>query len=659
MADVPILVGVGSLWFKGPLRLGTNGIAVPAGSLWFDGPADTDTVVGGAVTCAPDTAALQWSGHGPVFGASPTLAVGVAALAMAGTFVAVAFIGPETGGLALSGHQPVAAVSGQTVLAPDPSALSVTGYAPQALQVGVVQPFVGTLTLAGHAPTIPQTLQDLSPILSPATCELAWTGRAPVSVGGAYNQIQLLVGGEDATARWKLGNLTIEERLGARTVCRGVLISKDGSYRPSMFDEVRVVHQGAILFVGRITSTSEAPLVDKTGAGTTFTATDSSLYCDRFVVRNVTYTDQPLKTILEDLQAHYLGVFGITIHADQPTGPTVTATFDYISVTDALNHLSTLTGYVWRVDSSSRLLMQLPASGATPVTLTSANSTLLLRPQAAQDLTDYRNHQLIRYAEGTLVVAEQDATEIAANGVFEAFADAPEITTEADARALAQSLIRRYGYVQRIATVRTLQTGFHVGQQGVITIPEHNVSGSHLIQAVTYRNTGVVATPWIVELEAVSGGERLSDWVDQWRMLLGGTTALSGSVSFVGGGGSSQAMTFAAHLGGSRVVDIRPTPTAPVPDYVDVLLDSSKFVSTPLTVRVDVRTRSASTSVQPQVMNVTDGVVAASGSVTVSTSWESQSFSLPLATGVKKYRLYLVAGNGAVGVQGIGGIYAS
>jgi hypothetical protein len=482
----------------------------------------------------------------------------------------------------------------------------------------------------------------------------------------------------DRSAYTRLGSITVEERLDNRSTMRATFMS--ASYRPAPMETVSLTIDGVTAFAGIITEVEEEAVADTNWLRCTITAADYSLYADR-IIASYTWANKTLKQIATDLITLYLGSvngFNITLSMT-PTGPTLNEVWaEYVTVTDFMNYLTKVTGWSWSIDYSKVLTFALPSTKATPYVLTSAN--ILTGAKVKVGLTNYRNRQYVRYA-GPNVTHQSVSGEIGSpgnRGEWQMFTDAPDIDKLTDANALANGLLGRYAYLAQIASfsIRTSASSglFHPGQQGSVTLAAHNLSGNFTISSVTHRHEPVRGNDtgsWFTDIEAISGADRQGgqSWVDMWDQMLNGSGGASSGGASGSSGGSGVVYTlsgaYMAFLGGSRFRDVIYTPSGspnhatPVPEYVDVVLDSARFLGQTVNCRCWVRTTNSGTSVQPEVWNVTDGVQAGIGSSTTSTSWVDtpQTFSITLATGIKTYRLRLIPGNGTYGVQGLGMLY--
>ena len=477
--------------------------------------------------------------------------------------------------------------------------------------------------------------------------------------------ITVTINGTDKAANVLVEGVVLDDRLGGRGVLRLTTVdySASPSYRPGMLQTIVLADGATTLFGGLIQSVEETAVVEPArGIRTVVTAYDYGSYADR-VRASKTYAatrgDKSIKYIVSDLRTTYLNQFGVTLDAGMATGPDITGEvkFEYATVTDCLNHVCTLTGWVWYINASKVLKCHAPNAVSTPVTLTSANSTVVSCGWT-KDVGEYRNRQIVRYNGGTYTA--DDAGEQTTYGVVEHVVEANDITDATSAQTLADGLIRKYAQLPKVVTLETFETGFAAGQQGTVTVSQRSVSGSHLVVAVTktYIPTGKSTRRWRTQLDAIEGDEASGSWIDAWRAMVGsGMTAASGGS--VSGGIVIPAASgaFSAYLGGSRTIDVKYNGVVNVPEYVDVVLDESRFAGS-VTVKCEVKTRDAGTSVQPRLYNVTDASVAGTGSVSTSTTWEAQSFAVTLASGSKTYRLQLVTSDADAAVFGVGSIYA-
>lgn len=108
------------------------------------------------------------------------------------------------------------------------------------------------------------------------------------------------------------------------------------------------------------------------------------------------------------------------------------------------------------------------------------------------------------------------------------------------------------------------------------------------------------------------------------------------------------------HLGGSRESGHRTASYLPVPSYVEVELDPAKLVGFTVQARVERKTLNAATSVTARIYNVTTAAVAATGSVSTSTTWAAETIVFVPVAGANKYRLEIIGGNADADILAIG-----
>jgi hypothetical protein len=130
-----------------------------------------DSSTGGAVTVAPTTGHLTFSGKTPTVTRSNHRVVA-----------------PSTGHVVLAGKTPTVTRSNHRVVAPSAGHLTYTGRQPTISQglTTTVSPSTGHVTLAGKTPTITQTAHRL---VSPSTGHVVLTGRQPTIVRSDHRAV--------------------------------------------------------------------------------------------------------------------------------------------------------------------------------------------------------------------------------------------------------------------------------------------------------------------------------------------------------------------------------------------------------------------------------------------------------------------------------------
>lgn len=143
--------------------------------------------------------------------------------------------------------------------------------------------------------------------------------------------------------------------------------SDNGAYRPVVRDEVVLLIDAVPTFGGIITQAPEAswggPAVDH--IVTSISAVSFDIFASyRYVTE--TLASGTLKSMLTTLVA-YLSSYGVSLHASQVNGPTVSEfAVNTQRLDEVLNRLSELTSYVWSINASKELRMVDPTADAAP-----------------------------------------------------------------------------------------------------------------------------------------------------------------------------------------------------------------------------------------------------------------------------------------------------
>jgi hypothetical protein len=555
--------------------------------------------------------------------------------------------------------------------------------------------------------------------------------------------LTLTIAGVDRTSY--LSAVRIESRINNVGSMSFRLNVKDGSYMPTLFDAVSLTDGATTYFSGVLARLNPTYIIDGKGLRCECTALDHNQIAQRILRNGIEASGQTLWTILDKIVDDNLTYAGVTLHGSQATGPTMgTLTFPWMTVEEILNYLSTLTGYVWRIDYSKQLRMWAIGTQSAPTTFSRANLNIR-SVQWTQDLPQYWNTVWVVYGESevlaksdswagdgnktqfpltyalnggtkpstvtrsdtgaTLPVGDygvdsmewtydwtnnrivqdvgytkipnghtltaaytagfpqylmyQDAGEVALRGPYVTKIDATGIKTYAEAYNLAVATVRNSMVTPKKVQLTTFSAGYDPGETVTISLSDLGLTGDFLIQAAesTFLNVQGGGR-WETSLELTGGTEYAGGWLEFWqRMFDGGGGGSSGASDSVAG--SSTLTGLWAYLGGSRSRSVQadavgPPAGSPVVDYIPVTLDSARYPSGSVTVRVEVKSRAAGTAVTPKLVCLDTSAVVGFGASTASTTWEAQTFAATLVSGVKKYALYLVASNGTNEVLGIG-----
>jgi hypothetical protein len=103
------------------------------------------------------------------------------------------------------------------------------------------------------------------------------------------------------------------------------------------------------------------------------------------------------------------------------------------------------------------------------------------------------------------------------SGVYESLNDSPNIDISDYAEEKAQGLLRRYGKIPEIVYFETDVDGLRAGQLMSITIPEHGISGTYLIENVDFND--LYSDTLRYQVKALSG-ENIGGWINFFKRMI-------------------------------------------------------------------------------------------------------------------------------------------
>jgi hypothetical protein len=427
-----------------------------------------------------------------------------------------------------------------------------------------------------------------------------------------------------------------------------------GTYVPAD-DAAVVISLGGAAYWGGEVSDVDVTWLGHTGVRCTVTAQDYNILARRGLL-NTVIPSQSLKTTLTALCAGggALGVNGVTLSGSQATGPTLgDITAPWWTAETLLNHLASLTGYVWRINASKVLEMWDVGTKSSGVTLSLANGNVLAASWRRHRF-DYVNRVWVVYGPTPSYEFVQDAGEVASKGEWNRAVSAPDVLTATEAAAYGAAVIAAGLPRPQMPTVATRADGIDPGETLVVDLSDLGLSAVTVLAQRVDASALKADSQADVEyaLTCAAGDVAQATALDLWRRMLSGATASSALVTGGGGGGGSTTVVngvLEGDLGGSRQVGVSHSTWTPTKEYRDWECPADGTYRAV----VEVWTDDAGTSVTPRVYDVTGASVAQTGASSTSTTPATQTLSFS-AVAAHVYRLQVLPGNTAAAVYGIG-----
>lgn len=260
---------------------------------------------------------------------------------------------------------------------------------------------------------------------------------------------------------------------------------------------------------------------------------DANSYAERMLITR-TYEHMTAGEIVRDIRLRTIGTaFGVGA-GTIANGPVIEhAEFLYRKVTEALNALADVAGFMWWIDQDLKLHFNVREAYEAPLAITDANK-YFTGLTVTRTMEGYRNRQYVAgdlSAEDPVIALRQDYNEVLSKGEYWDFVQEGGVT-QSDADTLAQALLARYTKIPRRIRFTTDEPGLRAGQMLPINLPYRGLNGSFLILAVRASDRGDFALRY--DVEATDGGDDAA-WAKQFkayaqaRALLGGTSGTPGT----------------------------------------------------------------------------------------------------------------------------------
>lgn len=182
------------------------------------------------------------------------------------------------------------------------------------------------------------------------------------------------------------------------------VVDPAGSYAPAVFDTVAVTLDGSPIFSGIVVSLKVGWVAGYSGRETVCQVVDLGHLARRVLRNGIEASGQTLKQVLQKIVTDNLSAVSVSLDAAQVDGPTFASplTFAWMTAQQALDYLSLLTGYVYRIDDSKVLSMWLIGSRSGPATFSESNRNVLAA-EWDQELGGYFNAAWITYGPSEVI----------------------------------------------------------------------------------------------------------------------------------------------------------------------------------------------------------------------------------------------------------------
>lgn len=200
---------------------------------------------------------------------------------------------------------------------------------------------------------------------------------------------------------WVVESMSLLDALNQRSSVKFKYLKKD-AVNPESHMTAELKADSTTIFKGTIEQVNETDSLDNPYITADIECVDYNQVLDRRQVAAI-YENMTFKAIVQDINTNFLDGEGITADSYVSTGPLFNKIiFDYVSVTEAFEYLSGLTGYFYYIDESKELHfadMENSAHAPFDIGVNDANYISMTKVQNRQD---YRNVQYLKGGNQTL-----------------------------------------------------------------------------------------------------------------------------------------------------------------------------------------------------------------------------------------------------------------
>ncbi len=190
------------------------------------------------------------------------------------------------------------------------------------------------------------------------------------------------INASNRTSRVMYRSMSVEKVLSIETAGFDVYdpIKTTAAYRPQVGHEVTIYHGSDLLFGGEIvTVQDQRPAPDnRGGALTRVRCRGFDKFADERVVNKTFSAGQTVLAVANALVSQFLAPKGVTNISPTSGGPTLPElVFEMRSLRSCLDELTTLSGYMWRINGLKQFAMHAPGAIAGPHPISDLTNTIL------------------------------------------------------------------------------------------------------------------------------------------------------------------------------------------------------------------------------------------------------------------------------------------
>ena len=199
----------------------------------------------------------------------------------------------------------------------------------------------------------------------------------------------------DLTTYYRPSTLEIQDEINARSVARFQLVDKTGALDVDDGLPIEIYnYSGSLIYGGFVFYPKRMNPIGTDAIFYDIECVDQQCIADRYLVAE-SYANQTAGTIVRDLMNNYLIADGITEGTIQNGNVLAIAKFIRTgTVTDALNQLADVSGYIWYIDFDKKLYFIERSADVAPFNI--VDNSPIVNINVRQDRSKYRNRQYLR-----------------------------------------------------------------------------------------------------------------------------------------------------------------------------------------------------------------------------------------------------------------------